>query len=918
MTETPPEVEIEPVRQSLFQRVSLVWLIPLFAVVVALGLAYQNYAEQGPYIEVFFPEATGITAGETQLHYRDVTVGLVEDVGFSEDITRVRVGIRLDPEIAEFVDDDARFWIVTPEVSARGVTGLETVLSGVYIEALWDDEPEGLLTEFTGDARAPLVRPGSQGLRFRLSTTAGEGLPEGTPILYRGIEVGRIGTPVISDDGLTTIADAFIDAPHDRLVNTSTRFWDTSGFTFSLGPDGAEIDFQSIAALLGGGVSFDTVVSGGEPVEEGAVYRLYPDESTARSSVFADPDSDAQVQIMAIFDQNASGLTVGAPVQLSGINVGEVIGLTGIIDERSFGDLDVRLLATMALRPTRLGFDDTVDDEAVLALLEAQIAQGLRARLASASILTGGLKVEFVIRPDSPPAELDRAAIPFPLVPTVEAEIRDATATAEGVLQRINNLPVEEVLASAINLMDNASVLIASEEIRSIPVEVNELLRDTRALVGSEAVQGLPDQIGATAAAITEASEDLRRIIAQFEEQQGVERLLAAVDSAAATADAITARTEGIPDLIDAVADLAADIDSLDLAGLINRTNDVLTSANTLVSSEEVSAIPGNVNDILDQIETTLQELQTEELAGRLTAAINSAASAAEQADALIGEISESGTIDNTNQALQAATDAANAVTSATSGVPALIEEITALADTVEGLDFETLLAEATELVSTTETLLGNPETVELPANLNAALEEVDAILSGFREEQGVQTLIAAIESAGAAAQSVETSTEQLPVLVDNLTQLSERLRDLPLDQAIEEATAFLDSAADVLGTEDAVAMPGAINDVLGEIELVLQELRQGDVVANVNAAVASASSAARSIEAAADDLPALLRRLDVVLNQTGSTLAAYGDNSPANSELRAALRDIQQAADAVASLARAIERRPNSLLTGR
>ena len=421
-----------------------------------------------------------------------------------------------------------------------------------------------------------------------------------------------------------------------------------------------------------------------------------------------------------------------------------------------------------------------------------------------------------------------------------------------------------------------------------------------------------------TAAAITEASEDLQRIIAQFEEQQGVERLLSAVDSAAATADAITARTEGIPDLIDAVADLAADIDSLDLAGLINRTNDVLASANTLVSSEEVTAIPGNVNDILDQIETTLQELQTEELAGRLATAIDNAASAAEQANILIAEISESGTIDNANQTLEAATNAADAITSATNGLPALIEEITALADTVESLDFETLLAEATELVSTTETLLANPETAELPANLNAALEEVDAILSGFREEQGVQTLIAAIESAGAAAQSVETSTEQLPVLVDNLTQLSERLRDLPLDQAIEEATAFLDNAAEVLGTEDAVAMPGAINDVLAEIEVVLQELRQGGVVANVNEAVASASSAAQSIEAAADDLPALLRRLDSVLNQTGATFAAYGDNSPTNSELRAALRDIQQAADAVASLARAIERRPNSLLTGR
>ncbi|MFQ6550751.1 MlaD family protein [Aestuariibius insulae] len=791
----PPEVEIEPVRESLWQRISVVWLIPLFAVLIAFGLAWQNYAEQGPYVEVYFNEATGIEAGETPVRYRDVVVGIVEDVGFTEDLSRVRVGLRLEPEVAPYVDDDAQFWIVSAEVGPRGVTGLETVLSGAFIEVLWDNNAEGLQAEFAGSDHAPLVRPGREGLKILLRATSGGGLVEGTPILYRGIEVGRIGRPVISEDGNYTIAEAFVEAPHDRLINSSTRFWDTSGFTFSIGADGAEIDFQSLAALLGGGVSFDTVISGGQPISDNQLFRLFADENSARSSVFADPDNETRVQVMTVFDSNASGLTVGAPVQLGGITVGEVVGLTGLIDEATFGDVNVRLLATLAIRPTRIGLEDDVGRDEVLDLLETQVQEGLRARLAAANILTGGLKIELTDIPNAVPASIDRAAIPFPIFPSVAAELDSGAATAEGILDRINSLPVEEVLASAINLMDNTSRLLGSSEIQAIPGEVNGLLQDTRNLVGSEEIQAIPNQIGATAEAIAEVAQDLQAIVDQFEEQQGIERLLAAVDAAGQTAEALTARTDGIPDLIDRITDLAADLDALDLAGVVNRTEALLASADELISSEDTLALPGQ---------------------------------------------------------------------------------------------------------------------------LNAALVEINTSLATFREEQGIETLVAAIEDAGNAAAALEQSMEQLPQFVDNITQLSERIRDLPLDAAVTEAAEFLESASALLETDGAAELPSSLNGALAEVEAVLGELRAGGVVENVNGALASASNAASAIETATETLPAVIQRLNAVLAQAGDTLASVGSESSLNAEARAALRDIQRAADAVASLARAIERRPNSLLTGR
>jgi paraquat-inducible protein B len=134
----------------------------------------------------------------------------------------------------------------------------------------------------------------------------------------------------------------------------------------------------------------------------------------------------------------------------------------------------------------------------------------------------------------------------------------------------------------------------------------------------------------------------------------------------------------------------------------------------------------------------------------------------------------------------------------------------------------------------------------------------------------------------------------------------------------VQEVTSFLESAQALITSQGATDLPANLNTALDEIATVLRELREGGTVENVNATLSSASDAAASIQAAADELPALMDRLNRVLSQAEGTLAGLDEDSQLSREARAALRDIQSAADAVTSLARAIERNPNSLLTGR
>ena len=464
--EPVPEAVVEPASRSLWERASIVWLVPLGALLIALAMAWQAYSERGPLIEITFRNGSGIAAGETELRFRDIAVGRVEQVGFTEGLGRVLVSVRLDEEVAPYIDESAEFWVVRPQVTAQGVQGLNTVLSGVYIEGSWDAEPGEFVTRFEGLAEVPVARPDQAGTRIVLRSDDGRGLTEGAPILYRGLEVGHVGAPRIATDGITVLADAFIEAPHDRILTDLSRFWSASGFSFSVGAQGAQLDFASLSSLIRGGLSFETVVSGGEPVPEGAAFDIYPNREAAVASVFAEQEAAApRLNVTAVFEDNVAGLTGGAPVTLRGLEIGEVVDLAGQVNPERFGDSRIRLVATLSIRLDALTMGAVPEAGApearaeVLDFLDRRVRDGLRARLTNASLFAGGLKVELVELDDAGFATLDRDARPFPVLPTAPAQVEDVAGAAQGLIARIEALPVEEVLDNAVTFLDSATAL---------------------------------------------------------------------------------------------------------------------------------------------------------------------------------------------------------------------------------------------------------------------------------------------------------------------------------------------------------------------------------------------------------------------------------------------------------------------------
>ncbi|QUJ75940.1 MCE family protein [Sulfitobacter albidus] len=757
MSDTPPKVAITPAKKAGGRAVSLIWIIPVLALVVAFYIAWQSYASRGPVIVVAFDSGAGISEGETELRYREITVGKVEKISFSEGLGQVEAHIRISKDVAPYIDASSVFWIVEPEVSAQGVSGLSTVLSGVYIEGSWDTEIGAPESRFSGADESPLIRPGEQGLQIAFRTTSQGNLTDNAPIMFRGIEVGQLGRAQIAQSGAFAIVEGLIFEEHRSLVNSSTRFWDTSGFSVSIGPSGAEIDFSSLATLVGGGITFDTFVSGGDPVQDGDVFEVYVDRETARNSLFSASEVDP-LQVSVLFEENVSGLTVGAPVELSGLKIGVVDSLSGVVNRDQFGDNRVRLNVILSLQPARLGLPGDVTADAALSFLQERVRNGLRARLASASLLTGGLKVELVNVPDAGSGEMIADGLDLPIMPTTQSNTSETAATVEGVFNRINGLPIEELLNSAINVMNSADALISNRDLQETPGDIRDLLTSVTGLVQSDDVRNIPVSLNATLTRI-------EALVGELEEQQIATTLRDTLQSASDAADAVITSVDGVPELVSDLQSVAAKADALDLEGLLAEVTRLTQSAEALVASDAVAALPADIS----QLFTDLSDLITSPDVQAVPATLNATLS---QAGNALTQLEEQRVFESLSNALNGAAEAAQSVTSSVEGVPELVAQIEAVAAKAEQLELNTLFDELTALTRSADALVSSPDTAQLPAALAGALDELNATLAELRAGGAVANVNQTLASARSAADSIATSAQDVPRLITRLNAL--------------------------------------------------------------------------------------------------------------------------------------------------
>jgi paraquat-inducible protein B len=166
------------------RRISVIWIIPIFAAIVAIGIAIHSILSEGPTITIVFKAAQGVEAGKTFIKYKDVNIGQVTTVELADDYTKVKVTAKIAKSAEGLIVADAKFWVVEPRVTLSGVSGLGTLLSGNYIGFEPGTSNKKQLS-FTGLEVAPIITLDQPGRQFVLQAESLGSLGVGSPVYYR-------------------------------------------------------------------------------------------------------------------------------------------------------------------------------------------------------------------------------------------------------------------------------------------------------------------------------------------------------------------------------------------------------------------------------------------------------------------------------------------------------------------------------------------------------------------------------------------------------------------------------------------------------------------------------------------------------------------------------------------------------------
>jgi len=480
--EQAPEAVVQTKRSF-----SIIWVVPIIALLIGGWLTFKAMTEKGPMITITFETAEGLEAGKTKIKFKDVEVGKVTDIDLNEDRSGVIVSAEMSPDSKPYLNDKTQFWVVRATVAAGKVSGLGTLLSGAYIGV--NPSTDGQKTKhFTGLEKPPMVTAGMPGRHFVLQSDELGSLDRGSPVYYRGIKVGQVVDYDFDHDRDGVDIKIFVEAPFHEKVLENSRFWNASGIDMTMDATGIKLDTQSLVSIMLGGVAFDLRQhdTPGEAAEEDHNFHLYPDQASSKKETY-----EVKRYFVMYFDQSVRGLSPGAPVEVKGIQVGEVISVKLQFDQKK---LDFQIPVLVVLEPERLDVLVTESGEAVegkekdevvesdthhinnLELRTKQlIEKGFRGQLKQGNLLTGQMFVDLDFYPDAPPATLKKTN-GYTVFPTVPAPLEQIVQRVENILGKVEKIPFDKI----------------GQEMQVTISELNATLQEVRSISGKVNVETVP------------------------------------------------------------------------------------------------------------------------------------------------------------------------------------------------------------------------------------------------------------------------------------------------------------------------------------------------------------------------------------------------------------------------------------------
>lgn len=463
------------------KQLSAIWIIPILALAMGLWMLFQYVNSTGPKITLILPTADGLEVGKTQIKALNVNVGVITDITLSENYDHIVATAQMSKDAERMLREDTLFWVVKPRIGREGISGLDTLLSGAYIQL----QPGKVSTSkayFNVMDLPPVAPPDTKGLRLLLTSKEAGKLSVGDPVMYEGFTVGRVETTQFDVESKKANYQLFVFAPYDKLVTSRTFFWLNSGVSLQLNAEGLEFSLGSVESLLKGGVTFGLLQeedSGQLITQQMTEFRLFDDVKQIREGMY-----DDYIEFVMMFDESVRGLNPSAPVEYRGLRIGTV---TKVPLRTRTSNIDINTKRIPVLVRIELGrlYDNFTAAElpALQQRMQDEFAKGLRASLKSGNLVTGALYIDMDYFSDEATEQIARFD-GYPVFPTKQGGFAEVQKQVTDLLRKVNQLPMDKTLLSlertlqaSERLLISAERILNKQEMQNLPVDIQASLR---------------------------------------------------------------------------------------------------------------------------------------------------------------------------------------------------------------------------------------------------------------------------------------------------------------------------------------------------------------------------------------------------------------------------------------------------------
>jgi paraquat-inducible protein B len=511
----PKVPEVEVVKH---QRLNIsIWFVPLIALLISLWLAYQYFSQLGPEIDIEFKSSGGLKAKQSQIKFRDVPIGTIKKISLKKGAQGVIVTARINKDAEQLINENAKFWIVKPKIDKTGITGLETLVSGSYIE-LHGTQNGKFKNKFIGLEEPFLDEGNIKGKYFKLNAPNSYDIEAGSLVFYRNVEVGEVKQVSLSKDGSMVEFDIFVKEPNDRYINSQTQFWYMSNFKIDLSKSRLDVSLASSAQIIKGAISFNTPSKrlGKYPLEKNHIFPLFSSEGEARQKVIGLNSKNLKTYQFH-FNQSLAKLAVDAPVKFDNFQIGQVVNV-----ESNF-DTNKGKISSLVLADIDVSAFGSMDN------LNKALSKGLVAQLAQTNPLLDSLYIELTYDKNQSSYKI-ASAKPYDIFPTKDVTFDNMSEKISTLLKSVTELvdgskkPIGQILTNLNKTIKNTNMLIVKSGVKKLPKQISNSLKEleitlqsARGVISSNSK--MSDDVSESMKEVNKASRALERVLRKIDKK---------------------------------------------------------------------------------------------------------------------------------------------------------------------------------------------------------------------------------------------------------------------------------------------------------------------------------------------------------------------------------------------------------------